>query len=121
MHISSSLDQVNQALASLRRDAQGGDWGSFADRAIEIGSFIRSLGENVREGAKTAGSHVLGSRDEDVRLPSVRKTAALTESEKLDLIDEAHGNKARNHHKLDLTGTHYEQEDDFDIVLFDLM
>lgn len=66
--------------------------------------------------------HLIGAGKERIQsLPSfdkktASKTAALSEAEKLALVEE--DGSASNSHKLNLSGTHYLHDDDMLTVLF---
>lgn len=65
---------------------------------------------------KTAGKHVIGCGTQQIEVLSSFKTAHLSESEKMALVEEA-GN-ASNLHKLDLKDTHYVDDEELLTVLF---
>lgn len=78
---------------------------------------------NRTEKATSSLSHLIGSKDEDVRfLPDLSKTPIekdsrrhFTEMEKLSLIEE--DGAATNSHKVDVKGTHYETQSADEIAL----
>ena len=77
----------------------------------------------IQEKVKIDLSHLIGSKDEDVRfLPDLSKKSIekdsrrdFSEREKLALIEE--DGEAHNAHKVDVKGTHYENQTAAEIAL----